>query len=176
MSDTTSDYLDSLSNLADAVRLSSPTEAVRMLIELSSFRLPTSSDAEASSLLAIRTSIIASLGFAISEIQPVSSNEANAMLDIVIPIFDEIILDVSDAGLRGVASELRTMKTNVVSFLERLVLTKPELIDIKYNTSLPAAVIAYKLYRDATRADELVVENKPINPLFMPHTLRALST
>lgn len=170
-----SDYLDSLTALAEAVRLSSPTEAVRLLVQLSTFSPIVRSDAEKVNLLAIRTSVISSLGFALSEIEPVSSNEAAAMLDVAIPIFDQLILDLSDANVLGVASEVRTLKANVVAFFENLVVTKPEIINVTYNVSLPASVIAYKLYRDATRADELVANNPVTNPLFMPQTVQALS-
>jgi prophage DNA circulation protein len=51
----------------------------------------------------------------------------------------------------------------------------PRMIGFRFFESLPSLVLAYRLYSDASRADELRVENKIVHPAFMKLTGRALS-
>jgi len=51
----------------------------------------------------------------------------------------------------------------------------PRMINYQFAQSLPSLVIGYRLYTDASRADELRDENHVIHPAFMPPTGRALS-
>jgi len=41
---------------------------------------------------------------------------------------------------------------------------------------MPALAIAYRLYADATRADDLIARVDPPNPNFMPTRFEALSS
>jgi hypothetical protein len=52
----------------------------------------------------------------------------------------------------------------------------PRMINYQFAQSLPSLVIAYRLYTDASRGDELRDENHVIHPAFMPPTGRALSS
>lgn len=51
----------------------------------------------------------------------------------------------------------------------------PRMVGYRFYESLPSLVLAYKLYSDASRADELRTENKIIHPAFMRLTGKALS-
>ena len=51
----------------------------------------------------------------------------------------------------------------------------PRLLNYRFFAPLPSLVVAYKLYADAGRADELRDENKNIHPAFMQMFGRALS-
>lgn len=50
------------------------------------------------------------------------------------------------------------------------------MITYSFPSSLPSLALAQRLYADPTRADELIGENKPIHPLFMSPTGKALSS
>jgi prophage DNA circulation protein len=176
MNDNIINYATSITDLTEALRTSSPTEAVRLLTNMASYQPGAIGIAQEANALLFRVANMASLSYALSEINPVSSNEAQSVLDTIIPLFDQLITDVSDAVMDETSAELKTLKSYVVSYLENLALTRPELMTVTYNTSLPASAIAYSLYRDAARADEIVFENNPVNPLFMPNSLMVLSS
>ena len=58
-----------------------------------------------------------------------------------------------------------------MAIMQRIDEVAPNLRSIEYvsfNASLPALVIAYQVYGDASRADELASRNGISNPLFMP--------
>ena len=51
----------------------------------------------------------------------------------------------------------------------------PRMVTFMFYEPLPSLVIAYKLYDDASRCDELREENKVVHPAFCPPTGQALS-
>jgi hypothetical protein len=51
----------------------------------------------------------------------------------------------------------------------------PRLLKYRFSLPLPSLIMAYKLYDNAGRADELRMENKVVHPAFMPKSGRALS-
>jgi hypothetical protein len=51
----------------------------------------------------------------------------------------------------------------------------PRMLSFQFVESLPTLTAAYKLYADASRADDLRYQNHVIHPAFMPRTGRALS-
>jgi prophage DNA circulation protein len=51
----------------------------------------------------------------------------------------------------------------------------PRMIGYQFAASLPSLVIAYRLYQDASRADQVVQENKVVHPAFCPAVGIALS-
>jgi prophage DNA circulation protein len=61
-------------------------------------------------------------------------------------------------------------------FLAETARPLPRMLRYRFFESLPTLVMAYKLYADASRADELRIENKNVHPAFMQMTGRALSS
>lgn len=57
---------------------------------------------------------------------------------------------------------------NTYRYLTDNVLEDSYLIDFTPKIALPALVLAYDKYADATRADEIVRRNNVVNPLFLP--------
>ena len=51
----------------------------------------------------------------------------------------------------------------------------PRMVGFQFFEPLPSLVMAYKLYDDASRCDELREENKVVHPAFCPPTGQALS-
>jgi prophage DNA circulation protein len=51
----------------------------------------------------------------------------------------------------------------------------PMMLNFQFGSSLPTLIIAYRLYADASRADELRNENRVVHPAFAPMNGRALS-
>jgi prophage DNA circulation protein len=52
----------------------------------------------------------------------------------------------------------------------------PRVLQFRFADPLPTLVAAYKLYADASRADDLREQNQVVHPAFMPPTGYALST
>jgi prophage DNA circulation protein len=52
----------------------------------------------------------------------------------------------------------------------------PRMVDYEFFANYPTLVIAYKLYSDAGRADEVRAENKIVHPAFAPLAGRALAS
>jgi prophage DNA circulation protein len=52
----------------------------------------------------------------------------------------------------------------------------PRLVTYTFPQRMPVLWIAQRLYQDPSRAAELVAENKPVHPLFMPESGLALSS
>jgi len=52
----------------------------------------------------------------------------------------------------------------------------PRMLDYSFYTALPTLSIAYKLYSDASRADEIRSENKVVHPAFCPMSGHGLSS
>jgi prophage DNA circulation protein len=46
---------------------------------------------------------------------------------------------------------------------------------MSFAGSLPALVLAHRIYDDAGRADQLVQQVQPVHPLFMPQSFQALA-
>jgi prophage DNA circulation protein len=51
----------------------------------------------------------------------------------------------------------------------------PQMLDFQFAAIRPTLVQSYRLYADASRADELREENKVVHPAFAPRQGRALA-
>ena len=63
----------------------------------------------------------------------------------------------------------------ITNFLVTTARPLPRMTGYQFATSLPSLVIAYRLYQDASRADQVVQENRVVHPAFCPPTGIALS-
>lgn len=70
---------------------------------------------------------------------------------------------------------LTTLHAAVINDLSTRARPLPRLVNYNYQTVHSALWIAQNLYQDPSRFQELIDENKPIHPLFMPTSGRALS-
>ncbi len=107
--------------------------------------------------------------------QPVSSDDAASIRNIVCDALDAEILIAADQGEDATFGALRTLRAAVVLDLNARGAGLPPIATITIGQSLPAPVLAQRLYRDATRSDELAMEAAPPHPAFMPTTFKALS-
>jgi prophage DNA circulation protein len=63
----------------------------------------------------------------------------------------------------------------VTNFLVTTARPLPRMVWYQFAVPLPSLVIAYRLYQDASRCDQIVQENKVVHPAFCPPTGLALS-
>jgi hypothetical protein len=63
----------------------------------------------------------------------------------------------------------------IMFFLVETARPLPQMLNFQFAMAMPTLIIAYRLYADASRADELRAENKVVHPAFAPRIGRALS-
>lgn len=162
-----------------------PADAVRMLSTLSVFAPsdPTPASAVGVAMTTMQSSCgdlfrraaLVALCRASTSYQPASFDDAAALRTQITDLLDAEILDAGDQGEDATFDALRNLRTAVVRDLTQRGANLAQLATISSPTTMPATVIAQRVYRDSTRADELVVQANPRHPAFMPVSFRALS-
>ncbi|VWD17224.1 DNA circularization protein [Burkholderia contaminans] len=163
-----------------------PTDGVRILLNLATYA-PSSNfgtspigsamqvmQAAMSALL--RQTALAGVAQAVASWQPASFNDAQAMMQKVTTQVDAEIAAAADAASDGAYSALRELRNVIVQDLQTRGGGLPALASFEFNGNLPALVLAHRIYGDATRADQLVQQVDPVNPLFMPASFDALKS
>ena len=107
--------------------------------------------------------------------QPSSFDDAAALRTQITDLLDAEILIAGDQGADATFDALRNLRTAVVRDLTARGANLAQLAEITSPTTMPATVIAQRVYRDSERADELVIQADPRHPAFMPVSFRALS-
>ena len=85
---------------------------------------------------------------------------------------EEIAADDMDQLVYKALVELHAA---VAFYLAEMARPLPRIVQYRFHQTLPSLVVAYKLYSNAGRADEVRAENKIVHPAFMPLVGRALS-
>jgi prophage DNA circulation protein len=105
-----------------------------------------------------------------------SSNDVSAAIASNNANFSAAEETIADSGDVGTYQALIALHASVTRDLINRALQLPSLITYQFPRSLPSLVMAWRLYADSTRADQLVAENKVIHPAFCPASGIALSS
>lgn len=108
--------------------------------------------------------------------QPASTTDAANLQAVVTQLLDAEILIAGNQGEDGTFTALRALRAAVVQDLQARAAGLPGTIVVTVPAALPAPVLAQRLYRDPTRADELVTESGAPHPAFLPPGFTALSS
>ncbi|SMF48298.1 Mu-like prophage DNA circulation protein [Azospirillum oryzae] len=122
-----------------------------------------------------RRAAIAEMARAAAAWEPGSYDEAVLVRDRLRDVIDAEIVRSGDAGQDDTYLALRKLRAAVVADLTERGADLARLVPVASATSLPALVLAQRLYQDPTRSDELVQAANPIHPAFMPTSFRALA-
>jgi prophage DNA circulation protein len=162
-----------------------PSDSVRMLATLANFapNAPVPASAVGTSMQIMqagcgdlfRRAALIALARASASYQPSSFDDAVAIRNQLYALLDAEILIAGNQGEDGTFNAFRAVRAAVVQDLTTRAADLSMLATVKSNSSVPAPVLAQRLYRDSTRADELVVQCDPPHPAFMPITFKALS-
>ena len=87
-------------------------------------------------------------------------------------LLEEIAADTMDQATFWQLVELQAATVNHLVATARPL---PRMVNYQFAAPLPSLVIAYRLYADASRGDQVVAENKIVHPAFCPPLGRALS-
>ncbi|HVB67985.1 MAG TPA: hypothetical protein VNE67_09040 [Acetobacteraceae bacterium] len=175
--------------LAEALRAAAndPADQVRLLSVLAAFQAepapPAASplaqaraEVSAATAAMCRRAALASLARACAAYRPSSYDDAATLLEQVAPLFDLEITTAADAGDLASYAALKTLRADVVADLTARGADLPRLVTLTFNAPMPAFALAYRLYRDASRAIDLMNRNDAPHPAFMPATIEALSS
>jgi len=164
--------------MTEAVRnaCADPADAVRLLSGLAAFAPadPTSPPQAAMAALC-RQSALVSLARACATCQPTSYDDAVAIRAGVAALFDAAALDAADAGQGALYGSLRALRNAVVVDLNARAALLAQLRTVTTPTPTPSLVLAYALYGDAARADDLTARSGAPHPGFLPTSFQALS-
>lgn len=130
---------------------------------------------EAATSSLCRRAALVSLALAAASYAPTSYQDAVTVRTNVCSLIDAEILIAGDAGDYDTYAALRTLRTAVSADLTSRAANIANVITFQLPTSLPSLVVAYALYQDASRSDDLVSRVDPRSPLFMPRVFDALA-
>lgn len=86
---------------------------------------------------------------------------------------EEIVADEMDSIMYRALIGLHAA---IIAYLTETARPLPRMLAYQFNTVMTSLGMSYRLYADASRADELRNENKVVHPAFMPRTGIALSS
>lgn len=144
-----------------AASVADPGDQVRLMIELAD-SVPDNPFGHALRRMALTQAALGSAAY-----QPTSYDDAQALRGIVCAALDAEIGVAGDSGDDEVYTAFRALRIAVALDLRARGDQLPRLRTVTVPV-LPAEVLAYRLYGDATRADDLIARADPANPLFMP--------
>jgi len=182
-SSTTSSFAATAQSLVQAVAASArePADAVRLLTVLSESST-TSAVPDTAQQVALaasgdlfRRAAVVQLARASLDYQPASVDDAVALRTTICTKLDAEITVAGDQGSDDVYNALRTLRTAVAADLAARGAGLPTTMTVKSPLPHPALALAQRLYRDSSRADELVMQANCIHPAFMPTNFKALS-
>jgi prophage DNA circulation protein len=164
----------------------SPLDAINALAEMAAFSPSTiAQDSSAmSGYMVLGQSATADLlrRFAVigacqasADYTPTSYEDGAALRARLCALLDAEILSAADAGLDDTFMALRALKSAVVQDLTSRSADLSRFTTVSTPAPQPSLVIAQRIYRDPSRADELVQQADPIHPAFMPVSFKALS-
>lgn len=143
----------------------SPTDRLRVLQ-----RLAVVPGTDLAALCCRRFAVIA-LARAARAYQPKSYDDAIATLDVVARAIENEATVAGDMGDDAGFATLRQLQGSVIRDLRARGASLAPLITVAFAETLPALVMAHRLYGDATRADEIVARVDPVHPGFMPRSV-----
>ena len=91
--------------------------------------------------------------------------------------FDTELRSASEYGAEGAALSVavQNLRAAILAYLQRLIINLAPVVTVDVNDTIPALVMAWRLYADATREVDLVLRNGIPNPMQMPVRFQALS-
>jgi prophage DNA circulation protein len=162
---------------ADQVQLLAPLAAYSPTLLIGTSALAVDVIALQTAIGAVcRRSALISLSRACAAYQPTSSNDASTLSGNVLPLFDAEVQVAADAGDGLSYGALRDLRSAVANDLATRGATLPALTQVTTPAPMPALSLAFTLYQDATRAEDLIARSAAIHPAFLPTSFEALAS
>ena len=100
-----------------------------------------------------------------TQITPVSYNDAMVLQNTITAQIDNLTLTIDDDNVFFALTDLRIA---VIQDITARAADLSRIVQYQVPITMPALVIAYRLYQDAAQADRIVARNHIANPLFVP--------
>lgn len=169
-----------------AATAADPADAIRMVSAVAQYTPVTSQTpgiigsgmaTVAASLSAlIRRAALAQLATTLTTYQPASQQDAQTTLLNAVNLFNAEILTAANNGDDNSYVALRVLRQSMILDMQSRAANLAPIASFNMPASLPALVLANRIYRDATRADQLVTQIQPVHPAFCGKTFQALAT
>jgi prophage DNA circulation protein len=164
---------------------SDPADAIRLLSQLVSYKPVNVTSAsptgqamgtmQAAANDLFRRAVITEMAEAATTYQPASADDAVRIRDVLCAALDAEITLAGDQHQDATFNALRMLRTAVVQDLTVRATGLPNIVTISTPATMPATALAHQLYRDPSRADELVTQANCPHPAFMPTSFKGLS-
>jgi hypothetical protein len=118
---------------------------------------------------------LATCGGLISDMVFTSRQDVDAVKQALMQPFAQAEEMAADAMVSEVFQALIGLHAAITNHLVQTALPLPRMVNYVFYAPLPSLVLAYRLYGDASRADEVRSENKIVHPAFCPPNGQALS-
>lgn len=112
--------------------------------------------------------VVAKEAEVITNIEFDNAEDATAVLESFIDDIDEVELFEPVEPSSELMQALRNTKEVVVEYIREIILELPRMRTIQLPEKMPSLVLAYDLYEDLSRADEIESRNKIPYPAFVP--------
>ena len=122
-----------------------------------------------------RRAALTALCRACANYQPTSYDDAAAVRKAVTAPLDAEVTFAADAGDNATFVAFRTLRAAVVLDLVTRGSLLPRVTTVVRRAPLPSLALAYSLYGDASRSDDLLARVDPPHPAFFPLSFTALS-
>ncbi|PXX49369.1 DNA circularization protein [Aquitalea magnusonii] len=163
-----------------------PADAISALTQMAQFTPPAlpqdtsqigtaMAAAQSATAALLRRSAVIGACQASARYLPTSYDDAVAMRAQMCALLDGEIQFAADAGQDETYQALRSLRAAVVADLTARGGKLSRVTTVTTPTPVPALLLALRLYRDPTRADELIRQASPIHPAFMPTSFKALA-
>jgi prophage DNA circulation protein len=169
-----------------AASATDPADAIRILSGMATYSVSSNTtqsqigvgiaDMQSACGALFRRTVLASLATASAQYQPSSQQDALAVSGQITSLINDEIDVAGDTGDDSSYAALRTLRQAVIADLSARSAGISPVTTFEFSASLPALTLATRIYRDATRADELVRQADPIHPAFLPQSFQALAT
>jgi prophage DNA circulation protein len=170
---------------AVAAACSDPADQIRLLAALAVYQPPIPIYTDALGLLIVaaaeaaadmcRAQALVALGLATASYQPSSYNDAVTTRALVCGLLNDGALAAANVNDDHSYTGLHNLSTAVAADLSARGANLPPLVQFDFGTPLPSLVLAWRLYQDPTRADELANGAGAVNPGFVSSPFVALS-
>jgi len=172
-----------LSSLTAAT--SDPADAIRLLSQLTGYKPVNGTSAspigqamgsmQGATNDLFRRAVVTEMAQAATTYQPASADDAVRIRDVVCAALDAEITLAGDQHQDATFNALRMLRAAVVQDLTVRATGLPNIVTVTTPGTMPALALAQQLYRDPSRADELVTQANCPHPAFMPTSFKALS-
>jgi prophage DNA circulation protein len=176
-----------LAAMTEAARatMTDPADQVRVMLRLAVFGYADNSGGiglggimatvrNAVSAAARRVALV-SLAMASAAYQPASYEDAHRLRDMVADAIEVEMLAAADNGEDAAYGALKSLRVAVIQDLTTRGATLPTVITVRTASPLPSLVLAYRLYGDASRAEQLANAARAPHPAFLPTSIQALA-